>query len=106
MPVEVSLYSLGDPGTFDITDKDDPMYYVARFNHEMSVNFYNLQQAGWEFRQSSDKELVDTLFDGLIGINGSAQEYPYLALLGSIVIEVLLNQTGDLQSLFFGMDED
>jgi hypothetical protein len=104
--VAVDLYSLGNPGTFDLTDKDDPMYYVARFNHEMSVNFYNLQTAGWEFRQSDEKEIVETLFEGLIGVNGAEENYPYLALLGSIVVEVLLNQTGDLQSLFFGMDED
>lgn len=45
------IYSLGDPGTFDITDKDNPQYYIARFNHEMSENLYNLQQAGFDFNQ-------------------------------------------------------
>lgn len=47
----VDVYSLGNPGTFDITDKDDPMYYVARYAHEQSVNLYNLNQEDFEFRQ-------------------------------------------------------
>jgi len=45
------VYSLGDPGSFDITDKDDPMYYLARLAHEQSENLYNLNTEGFEFRQ-------------------------------------------------------
>lgn len=90
---EVTAYSLGNPGTFDITDKNDPLYYIARFNHEMSVNLYNLQQAGWEFRQGTD-------LDGLIGNNGTS-DYPLLAAIGDRKTEILINQTGDLESAFF-----
>lgn len=46
-----TIYSLGDPGTFDIVDKDDPQYYVARLSHEISENLYNLQTAGFDFNQ-------------------------------------------------------
>lgn len=46
-----TVYSLGDPGSFDPTDKDDPQYYIARFHHEMSKNLYNLSNAGFDFNQ-------------------------------------------------------
>lgn len=60
-----TVYSLGSPGTFDITDKDDPMYYVARFAHEQSQNLYNLQQAGFEWRQGTQTDFgsIETEFD-------------------------------------------
>lgn len=51
-----AVYSLGNPGTFDVTDKTDPMYYVARYSHELSVNLYNLQQEGFQWRQEEDTE--------------------------------------------------
>jgi hypothetical protein len=59
------VYSLGNPGTFDITDKDDPQYYIARFSHEMSVNFYNLQQDGFNFNQMEDSDYssLETVFN-------------------------------------------
>ena len=56
---EITVYSLGNPGTFDITDKTDPMYYVARYSHEQSVNLYNLQTAGFEFKQVEDSDVND-----------------------------------------------
>ena len=49
--LDITVYSLGSPGTFDIVDKDDPQYYIARLSHEMSVNLYNLQTAGFDFKQ-------------------------------------------------------
>ncbi len=60
-----TVYSLGDPGTFDITDKDDPQYYIARFSHEMSENFYNLQTAGFDFNQmeNSDYTAFENAYD-------------------------------------------
>ncbi len=60
-----TIYSLGDPGTFDITDKTDPQYYIARFSHEMSKNFYDLQTAGFDFNQmeNSDYAAFEDAFD-------------------------------------------
>ncbi len=53
-----TIYSLGDPGTFDITDKDNPQYYVARLAHELSENLYNLQDAGFDFNQMENTDYV------------------------------------------------
>lgn len=60
-----TIYSLGDPGTFDITDKTDPRYYTARFSHEMSENFYNLQTAGFDFNQmeATDYAAFENAYD-------------------------------------------
>lgn len=60
-----TIYSLGDPGTFDIVDKDDPQYYIARFSHEMSENFYLLQTAGFDFNQmeNSDYAAFENAYD-------------------------------------------
>lgn len=60
-----TIYSLGNPGTFDITDKTNPQYYIARFSHEMSVNFYNLQTAGFDFNQmeNTDYAAFEDAFD-------------------------------------------
>lgn len=68
--LEETIYSLGDPGTFDITDKNDPQYYIARFSHEMSENFYNMQQEGFVWRQSenSDYSALITSFDTYAGL--------------------------------------
>ncbi|MEE9397506.1 MAG: hypothetical protein V3V31_10905 [Methylococcales bacterium] len=64
-----TIYSLGNPGTFDITDKDDPQYYIARFSHEMSVNFFNLQTAGFDFNQmeTTDYSSLETVFNTYAG---------------------------------------
>ena len=66
--LEETVYSLGNPGTFDITDKTDPQYYIARFSHEMSVNFYNLNQAGFAWRQGTQADFgsIETSFDSLM----------------------------------------
>lgn len=68
--LEEDIYSLGDPDTFDITDKDDPQYYIARFSHEMSVNFYNLETAGFVWRQSEDTDFSALIssFDTYAGL--------------------------------------
>lgn len=60
-----TIYSLGNPGTFDIVDKTDPQYYIARFAHEMSRNYYNLQTAGFDFNQmeNSDYAAFEDAFD-------------------------------------------
>lgn len=65
-----TVYSLGDPGTFDITDKNDPQYYIARFSHEMSENYYNLQTQGFEFVQyeDSDYAAMENAFDTYVGL--------------------------------------
>lgn len=64
-----TIFSLGDPGTFDITDKDDPLYYIARFSHEMSENFFNLQTAGFKFQQmeSTDYGNFEDAYDNIVG---------------------------------------
>lgn len=68
--LESTVNSLGDPGTFDITDKNDPQYYIARFSHEMSANFYDLAQSGFVWRQSenSDYSALVTSFDTYAGL--------------------------------------
>ncbi len=65
-----TIYSLGNPGTFDITDKDDPQYYIARFSHEMSKNFYDLQQAGFDFNQmeTTDYAAFEDAYDTYMGL--------------------------------------
>lgn len=60
-----TIYSLGDPGTFDITDKTNPQYYVARLSHELSENLYNLQTAGFDFNQmeATDYAAFENAYD-------------------------------------------
>lgn len=64
------VYSLGDPGTFDPDDKDDPQYYIARISHEMSKTLYNLQEAGFSFNQmeNSDFSAFEDAFDTYSGL--------------------------------------
>lgn len=61
--LEETIYSLGAPGTFDITDKTDPLYYIARFSHEMSQNFYNLQTEGFVWRQDESSDIASIISD-------------------------------------------
>lgn len=65
-----TIYSLGDPGTFDITDKDNPQYYVARLSHELSENLYNLQTAGFDFNQmeTTDYAAFEDAYDTYMGL--------------------------------------
>jgi len=60
-----TLATLGNPGTFDLTDKTDPGYYIARFSHEMSLNLYNLSTDGFQFEQpvASDFDNIETSFE-------------------------------------------
>lgn len=48
--LETSVYSLGDPGTFDLI-AGDPMYWTERLSFELSKNLYNLSNGGYKFRQ-------------------------------------------------------
>lgn len=52
------IYSHGDPGTFDITDKDNPLYYIARYCHECSEDRYELNADGFVYEQYTQDELV------------------------------------------------
>jgi hypothetical protein len=54
--IGVGIQTLGEPGTFDLTDKDDPLYYTARAAHEVSLNLYHMANAGmlWEQAQTTD----------------------------------------------------
>ena len=54
--IGISIQSLGDPGTFDLSDKDDPLYYTARAAHEVSLNLYQMSVAGmlWEQPETTD----------------------------------------------------
>jgi len=67
--LDILVESLGDPGTFDLTDKDNPMYYIARYSHEQSLNLYNLSVAEFRFIQhaDSDFEAVEEGFDTYAG---------------------------------------
>jgi len=51
------VQTLGSPGTFDITDKDNPLYYIARYCHECSMNLYELNADGFQFEQLTVSEV-------------------------------------------------
>lgn len=55
---ERTIFSQGNPGSFDLTDKDTPGYYIARASHEVSTNLYNLQSDGFKFRQMEDSDIT------------------------------------------------
>lgn len=55
--LEIAIPTLGNPGSLDITDKSDPLYYVARVSHEQSQILYNLNQAGFKFKQMEDSDV-------------------------------------------------
>lgn len=63
-----TITSLGNPGSFDLSDKDDPLYYIARASHEQSMQFYNLSSNSFEYRQeeSTDVGAIQTAFDGYL----------------------------------------
>lgn len=45
------ISSLGNPNSFDLIDKTNPLYYIARYSHEMSMNLYALSQASFQWEQ-------------------------------------------------------
>jgi len=51
------VQTLGSPGSFDITDKDNPLYYIARYCHECSMNLYELNADGFRFEQLEKSEV-------------------------------------------------
>ena len=55
---ETNVVSLGDPGTFDITDKTDPMYYIARYAHEQSMNLRALEVGAFRWEQDEDSDIT------------------------------------------------
>jgi len=55
------IYSHGDPGTFDITDKDNPLYYIARYCHECSEDRYELNADGFVYEQLTSSERATKL---------------------------------------------
>jgi len=57
---EKIVQTLGNPGTFDITDKDNPLYYIARYSHECSLNLYHLNAQGFQFEQPTSTEAYTT----------------------------------------------
>ncbi len=50
--IQHAMMTLGDPGTFTLTDKSNPLYYVARYAHECSLNLYHLSDANFTFEQT------------------------------------------------------
>lgn len=66
---KVTVQTTGDIGTFDLTDKDDPLYYIAHFSHTMAKNFYQMNQAGMEWRQNTQADMngIETLLDTWMG---------------------------------------
>jgi len=72
--LRITVDSLGDPGTFDLTDKDDPQYYIARASHEISLNFYNLETAGFDFIQHEDADF-DAVEEGLDSYAGQVKSW-------------------------------
>lgn len=102
-----AVYALGNPGTFDIVDKNDPQYYIARFAHEMSVNYFNLQTEGFVWRQEEDSDystlissfdtyagLLETWFTTAVAASGNDLPIPVPpsvpALPGSSLPDILI----------------
>lgn len=59
------VISLGAPGTFDITDKDNPLYYIARYCHECSLNLKELDDEGFKWLQFTTTDWSDVENDYL-----------------------------------------
>lgn len=64
--ISTPVISEGNPGSFDLTDKTIPEYYVARLAHELSLNLYNLSLGSWQLQQyqNFDYSEMETAFDG------------------------------------------
>jgi len=58
---EKIVQTLGAPGTFDITDKDNPLYYIARYAHECSLNLYHLNAQSFQWEQPTEAETSSAL---------------------------------------------
>ena len=55
--LEYIVYSLDDPGTFDLT-KGDPMYWTERLSFEFTTMLYNMETLGFKLRQAEDSDYV------------------------------------------------
>lgn len=55
----ISVYSLGNPGTFDLIPGDD-MYWTERLSYEFSKMLYDMQTQGFDVRQEEATD-YDTL---------------------------------------------
>jgi hypothetical protein len=55
---ETPVLSLGAPGSFLLTDKTDPLYYIARLSHEQSMNLYAMETAGFRLEQDEDTDVT------------------------------------------------
>lgn len=66
---KVTVQTTGDIGSFDLTDKSDPLYYIAHFSHTMAKNFYQLNQNSFEWRQNTQTDMngIETLLDTWMG---------------------------------------
>lgn len=56
--LEYTVYSLGDPGTFDLT-VGDPMYWTERLSFETTKMLYDMNALGFKLRQPVDSDYVD-----------------------------------------------
>ena len=55
--LQYTVYSLDDPGTFDLT-KGDPMYWTERLSFETTKMLYDMAALGFKFRQAEDSDYV------------------------------------------------
>jgi hypothetical protein len=98
------IYSLGNPGTFDITDKDDPLYYIARIAHEQSVDRYNLNDEGFEYRQDEGTDFstvatawdtylssLDTWYTSAVAASNAGSSIPAVPTLPTLPTDPLTN---------------
>lgn len=99
-----AIYTLGNPGTFDITDKDDPLYYIARIAHEQSWDRYNLDDEGFEYRQDEATDFtgvasawdtylssLDTWFTSAVAASNAGTSVPAVPTLPTLPTDPLTN---------------
>lgn len=53
---EISIFTLGDPGTFSLTPSD-PMYHTERLSHELSKMLYLMNVEGFSLSQAEESDL-------------------------------------------------
>jgi hypothetical protein len=53
---EISIFTLGDPGTFSLTPSD-PMYYTERLSYELSKMLYLMNDEGFSLSQGEESDL-------------------------------------------------
>lgn len=59
---DISVYSLGDPGVFDLSKGAD-MYWTERLSYEFTKMLYDMNTEGFEIRQEEPVDFTDITTD-------------------------------------------